>query len=240
MARASGDALFGIHMGDAVYLDERANSSASFVRAFRQQLESPTQAEMLAHLPVEHVYSDHDFGGNNAHGGSASGDAAVAAHIAFLPAPATPTLPPAGEAASSEEQAFLSHPCLQWKKAGQVRLVVPGGPKGQPGNNATVRVLRRSWVESAPACTSTALEASLARTKATEEGDGLGGHTGSVGRVGASAGDGGGAVDWAGPAASRAHRGPRGMQRAFSVNRVRFIVTDLRRFRDKNYAPDDG
>lgn len=82
--RASRPDVF-IHMGDFHYENIAQNDAPRFRRTYDKVLASPTQSLLYRSVPIVYVFDDHDFGGNNASGTSASRPAALTVYRQFVP-----------------------------------------------------------------------------------------------------------------------------------------------------------
>jgi phosphodiesterase/alkaline phosphatase D-like protein len=82
--RAAGPDLF-VHMGDLHYRNISANAPERFRRAYDEVMRSATQGRLYRSVPIAYTWDDHDFGGNNANGSSASRPAALAVYRQFVP-----------------------------------------------------------------------------------------------------------------------------------------------------------
>jgi hypothetical protein len=82
--------LMFLHMGDLHYQNIATNSPALFQAAYDGVLGSPTQHRLYRNVPTAYVWDDHDFGGNNCDGSSASKPAAAGAYRSRVPHYALP------------------------------------------------------------------------------------------------------------------------------------------------------
>ena len=74
-----------IHMGDFHYEDIAVADVERFRRAFDAVMASPTQSRFYRSVPIAYMWDDHDYGGNNSDGSSASRPAALAVYRQFVP-----------------------------------------------------------------------------------------------------------------------------------------------------------
>jgi len=74
-----------VHMGDFHYEDIAVADVERFRRAFDAVMASPTQSRLYRSVPIAYMWDDHDYGGNNSDGSSASRPAAVAVYRQFVP-----------------------------------------------------------------------------------------------------------------------------------------------------------
>lgn len=74
-----------IHMGDLHYQNISTNNQASFHAAFDAVFASATQHRLYRSIPTAYVWDDHDFGGNNSDGTSASKPAAASVYRSRVP-----------------------------------------------------------------------------------------------------------------------------------------------------------
>jgi phosphodiesterase/alkaline phosphatase D-like protein len=74
-----------IHMGDFHYEDIAAADVGRFRRAFDAVMASPTQSRLYRSVPIAYMWDDHDYGGNNSDGSSASRPAVLAVYRQFVP-----------------------------------------------------------------------------------------------------------------------------------------------------------
>lgn len=79
------DPLMFIHMGDMHYSNITSNAPALFHAAFDNVFASATQHRLYRNVATAYVWDDHDFGGNNADGTSASKPAAAAVYRSRVP-----------------------------------------------------------------------------------------------------------------------------------------------------------
>lgn len=79
------DPLLFLHLGDAHYRNISTNDPKAFQAAFDDILAQPRQAQLYREIPTAYVWDDHDFGGNNCDGSSASKPAAAATYRARVP-----------------------------------------------------------------------------------------------------------------------------------------------------------
>ncbi|MGY1666732.1 alkaline phosphatase D family protein [Geodermatophilus sp. SYSU D00696] len=79
------DPLLFVHMGDLHYSDVRTGDAAAFADRYSRVLTSPAQAALYRSVPVDYVWSDHDYGSENADFASPTRDAARAAYRALVP-----------------------------------------------------------------------------------------------------------------------------------------------------------
>ncbi|SOC49587.1 Phosphodiesterase/alkaline phosphatase D [Blastococcus aggregatus] len=82
--RAVDPALF-IHMGDLHYANIARDEPTLFGDRYEDALTSPAQAALYRAVPVSYVWSDHDYGPENADSSSPSRDAARAAYRTYVP-----------------------------------------------------------------------------------------------------------------------------------------------------------
>jgi phosphodiesterase/alkaline phosphatase D-like protein len=74
-----------IHLGDLHYDNISTNTLASFHTSYNTVLSKSRQAQLYREVPTTYVWDDHDYGGNNANGASASKPAAATAYRARVP-----------------------------------------------------------------------------------------------------------------------------------------------------------
>jgi alkaline phosphatase D len=77
--------LFYINDGDLHYQNIRVDDLRRFRRAYDRVLGSPVQALLYREVPIDYVWDDHDFGGDNANRKVASQLAAHAAYREYFP-----------------------------------------------------------------------------------------------------------------------------------------------------------
>jgi alkaline phosphatase D len=77
--------LMFLHMGDLHYQNISTNAPASFHQAFDDVFASAPQHRLYRNVPTAYVWDDHDFGGNNCDGTSASKPAAAAVYRSRAP-----------------------------------------------------------------------------------------------------------------------------------------------------------
>jgi hypothetical protein len=74
-----------LHMGDFHYENISRNDPARFRRAYDEVLASPAQSRLYRQVPIVYTWDDHDYGGNNASGASASRPAALEVYRQAVP-----------------------------------------------------------------------------------------------------------------------------------------------------------
>lgn len=84
------DPLMFLHLGDMHYGNIATNTPAAFQAAFDTVQACPPQGRLLASVATAYVWDDHDFGGNNCDGSSASKPAAAGAYRSRVPHYALP------------------------------------------------------------------------------------------------------------------------------------------------------
>jgi phosphodiesterase/alkaline phosphatase D-like protein/dienelactone hydrolase len=77
--------LFYINDGDLHYQNIRVDEVRRFRRAYDRVLGSPVQAALYREVPLDYVWDDHDFGGDNANRTVASLPAALATYREYFP-----------------------------------------------------------------------------------------------------------------------------------------------------------
>lgn len=82
---------FFLHTGDLHYYDIGVNDQALFRTAWATSLGDPGLKSLLSKIPWDYVWSDHDYGPNNAFGTSASKPAAQATYRQHMPHYALPS-----------------------------------------------------------------------------------------------------------------------------------------------------
>lgn len=71
----SRNPLFYIHTGDLHYRDITSNDTSLFRTGYNEWLGQTTIASLHRDLPVQYVYDDHDWGGNDSNGSATAGPA---------------------------------------------------------------------------------------------------------------------------------------------------------------------
>lgn len=84
-----GDPLLYLITGDFNYENISSNDPDAFLDAYQTTLTSPAQAALYQSTPIGYVWDDHDYGGNNADGQSASRPAARSRYQQIVPHYAT-------------------------------------------------------------------------------------------------------------------------------------------------------
>ncbi len=79
------DPLFFFAGGDFFYENIAVDDPARFLAAFDRNLTAPAQAALYQGVPIAYVWDDHDYGGNNADGTSASRAAAASVYRQVVP-----------------------------------------------------------------------------------------------------------------------------------------------------------
>ncbi|MGY1734979.1 alkaline phosphatase D family protein [Geodermatophilus sp. SYSU D00684] len=80
------DPLLFLHTGDLHYSDVPADAdAAAFGERYTEVLTAPAQAALYRAVPVDYVWSDHDYAGESSGAGSPVRDAARAAYRAYVP-----------------------------------------------------------------------------------------------------------------------------------------------------------
>jgi hypothetical protein len=79
------DPLLFVHMGDLHYANITEDDPTVFGDRFEDVLTAPAQAALYRSVPVAYVWSDHDYGPENADSSSPSRDAAREAYRTYVP-----------------------------------------------------------------------------------------------------------------------------------------------------------
>ncbi len=79
------DPLFFFIGGDFFYESIAVDDPAQFLAAFERNLTSPAQSTLYQSVPIAYVWDDHDYGGNDADGTSASRTAAASVYRHVVP-----------------------------------------------------------------------------------------------------------------------------------------------------------
>lgn len=118
--RARGPRFF-LQMGDFHYNDVSSSDPADYRAAYDAQLQVPSIAAMLSNVPTVYAWSDHDYQGNNTHGGATNKAVVQAVYRQLIPHLALP-------AADSIQQTFV---------VGRVRFIVTDERSHKSAQSAT-------------------------------------------------------------------------------------------------------